>query len=76
MSITTTNTITLGFLDDQGQQFNVSLSRVKDLTDATGKTLVNAAMDAMMTNQPYENELVAKRQAYQTETIKTSIELS
>ena len=76
MAVTTTKTITLGFLDNFGDQFRVSFGKVKDLTDATGKTLVNAAMDAMMTNQPYTKALAAKQSAYQTSTTKTDIELS
>ncbi len=76
MAVTTTKTITLGFLDNFGDQFRVSFGKVKDLTDATGKTLVNAAMDAMITNQPYTKELAVKQSAYQTSTTKTDIELS
>ncbi len=76
MAVTTTKTITLGFLDNLGDQFRVSFGKVKDLTDATGKTLVNAAMDAMIINQPYTKELAAKQSAYQTSTTKTDIELS
>ena len=76
MAVTTTKTITLGFLDNGADPFRVSFGRVKDLTDATGKTLVNAAMDAMMINQPFTKELAAKQCAYQTQTTKTDIELS
>ena len=72
----TTNTrVTLGFIDENGENFNVSVSKVKDLTDAAGETLVNDAMDAMVTNQPYTVELAGKREAYQTVTTKTTIDM-
>ncbi|MDO4218863.1 MAG: hypothetical protein Q4C78_02610 [Synergistaceae bacterium] len=76
MAVTTTRTITLGFLDNNADPFRVSFGKVKDLTDAAGKALVNAAMDAIIINQPYTKELAAKQSAYQTQTTKTDIELS
>lgn len=76
MAVTTSRNITMGFLDNYGNSFRVSLSKVKDLTDPAGKTLVNTAMDTMITSQPYNKELALKQSAYQTQTTKTDIELS
>lgn len=76
MAITTARTITMGFLNNSADPFRVTLSKVKDLTDSTGKTLVNAAMDAMMINQPFTQELAAKQMARQRVTTDTDIELS
>ena len=73
MSVTTTRRVTMQFDDTLGESFNVSLSKVKDLTDAAGQTLVKDAMDAMMTEQPYTSELAAKSGAWQTVTTKTDI---
>lgn len=75
MAVETTQKITLGFIDTVGDKFDVTINKVKSLTDATGKTLVNDAMDAMVTNQPYLVELASKREAYQTVTTKTDIEM-
>lgn len=75
MAVETTQKITLGFIDTVGDKFDVTINKVKSLTDATGKTLVNEAMDAMVTNQPYLTELASKREAYQTVTTKTDIEM-
>lgn len=75
MAVETTQKITLGFIDTVGDKFDVTINKVKSLTDATGKTLVNEAMDAMVTNQPYLVELASKREAYQTVTTKTDIEM-
>lgn len=75
MAVVTTQKITLGFIDTVGDKFDVTINKVKSLTDATGKTLVNDAMDAMVTNQPYLVELASKREAYQTVTTKTDIEM-
>ena len=75
MAVTTSKRVTLKFNDSMGESFNVSLSKVKDLTDAAGKTLVNDAMDAMMAQQPYTAELAEKAGAYQTVTTKTDIDM-
>ena len=73
MAVTTNTKVTLGFLDTQGDKFNVSLSKVKDLTDQAGQSLVNTAMDTMINQQPYTVELDSKSGAYQTVTTKTDI---
>lgn len=75
MAVETTQKITLGFIDTVGDKFDITINKVKSLTDATGKALVNDAMDAMVTNQPYLVELASKREAYQTVTTKTDIEM-
>lgn len=72
----TTKRLTMVFIDGQGDDFNVSVSKVKTLTDTQGQALVNAAMDAIMTNQPFGTELDGKRTAYETDTTKTPITMS
>ena len=76
MAVTTNQKVTLCFNDMDGEAFNVSISKVKDLTDETGKTLVGAAMDSMIYNQPYTTSLASKKGAYQTVTTKTDIEMT
>lgn len=76
MAVTSNRSIILGFLDNGADPFKVTVSKVKDLTDSTGKTLVNAAMDAMMINQIFTKELAAKQSARQRVITDTDIELS
>lgn len=76
MAVTTTQRLTMKFKDNQGNDFSIGLSKVKDLTNSAGKTLVNTAMDAMLTSQPYTKELAVKTGAYQTKTIQTDIEMT
>lgn len=76
MASVTTKKVTLKFLDNQGNNFSIGVSKVKDLTDAAGKALVNTAMDTMLTSQPYTKELAVKNGAYQTTTTQTDIEMT
>ena len=76
MAVTTSISTILGFLDNNADPFRVTLSKQKDLTDSTGKTIVNAAMDAIIINQPFTKELAAKQAAYQREIKQTDIELN
>lgn len=76
MAVTSNRSVILGFLDTSADPFRVTVSKVKDLTDSTGKTLVNAAMDAMMINQIFIKELAAKQSARQRVITDTDIELS
>lgn len=76
MAITTSTSVILGFLDNFGDQFKVTVSKAKDLTNAQGKVLVNAAMDAMITNQPFTSEIAIKQSAKQRQVTETDLELS
>lgn len=70
----TTITTTMQFLDSDGGDYKISLSRQKELTNSEGSTIVTNLMDALMLQQITTKQLVAKHSAMQTKTIKTPIE--
>ena len=66
--------IKMYFMLDSGKSLTVSLSNASTaITEEGGTALVDAAMDALMANQPFNATLAAKRGAELVDTTVTVI---
>ena len=74
MSTETTKKLKMKFITDSGENFNVNLNYIKpNLAEGEGATLVNNAMNSIMTNQPFDRVLVGKNGAEIVETTTTDV---
>ncbi|MDO4987851.1 MAG: DUF2922 domain-containing protein [Synergistes sp.] len=74
---TTENTIKMTFGTQSGKEYNVSLKYADPaLLDEGGAAKVAAAMDSMITDQPFETALVSKKAAKFIKKTETDIPLA
>ncbi|MDO5563253.1 MAG: DUF2922 family protein [Synergistaceae bacterium] len=73
--MTVAKKVVLKFRTDAGKDFNVTVNNAADaLFEEGGDALVRAALDALMTQQPFNITLASKTGAVLTTTDTTEIE--